>query len=204
MTASSFLQRKRSHLAAWIRVLALFYAIPALVAPYLFEAGRGLGFIRSTFQGYGQPPRDQHHGTIAQYTGIALAVLLVVFAKRIAAFFLPGYAPPFPLRADAATPDIAENQTLWIRLLTDARRPWRLLLFGSVLLALAVEPGLIIVVILLDPLMYGPPVTTSPLTVSYAYGLLLPGALAVIWGGLLWWDAYSDRRDLRRQMRMRS
>jgi hypothetical protein len=112
VTASAYLQRKRSHLAVWVRILGLLYAIPASVAPFLFEMGRSCGYIRRTFQGYGQPPLDQHHGPIAFYTGLVLGALLLVFAKRIAAFLLPSYAPPFPLRADSAAPDIAANQTL--------------------------------------------------------------------------------------------
>ena len=199
MTASPALQRRRSWLAHCIRALGLLSLVPGAVAPFLFEFGRSLGYIRSTYQGYLLPRRDEHDGVIAIWIGVAVGVLLIVGAKWIAAFFLPGYAPPFQVRAGSDATGHDRNLMLWMRMMTDARRPWRLLLVGSVLLVLAADPVLRCSLVVLDPMVTSPNDPVSPLTVFSAYLLLLGGSVAIVAGGRVWWSAYSDRREMRRQ-----
>lgn len=203
MSASAHLKRRRSQLAIWIAIVGACYVVTALTLPYFLEHARSLEIFRSPYRSSSKPPGYDILMSVARYGSLVLGVLITIFGKWVAVFFLPAYSPPFQLRPEAS-PGIHEpDRTLWIKMLTDARRPWRLLLLGTVLLLLAVEPVLLIVIALLDPLLHGPRLIITPFTVFYAYLLLLPGLAAFVWGALLWWGAFTDRRDLRKLVRMR-
>jgi len=84
----------------------------------------------------------------------------------------------------------------------DARRPHRLLLLGVVLLIFAMDSLLLIGLRLVDPYIIGFRVVVYPMTVVSALYLAMPGVLALVWAWLLLWEAYCERREVRKLVRV--